>query len=143
MLTVKPTKLPQADRGYIYFADVTIDGEPFTKVGYSRDPNRRFTYDLSEFEHNEVHIEFKNVIPMMNWMYDHAEYTPDATYWELMLHNVMRTAGVQYLPEDQFSGYTECYRLTPREYKAAIDYLEEQLSMMAPPLGWCIPYSMD
>ncbi|WP_421292995.1 GIY-YIG nuclease family protein [Aeromonas veronii] len=143
MVLVEEVKLPPADRGYIYFAEITLDGEKFTKVGYSQNPNRRFTYDLSEFEHNEVYISFKNIIPMMDWMYEHAEYTPDATYWEKLMHSVMRKAGIQYTPSEEFSGSTECYRLTPQEYKAAIDYLEEQLSMMAPPKDWYIPYNLE
>ncbi|CAJ1844702.1 hypothetical protein [Aeromonas hydrophila] len=143
MVLVEEVQLPKADKGYIYFADITLNGETFTKVGYSQNPNRRFLYDVSEFELDEVRIRFRNIIPMMDWMYEHAEGTPRVSYWEEFLHTVMRKSGCWYEPEHTFSGSTECYLFGPREYKAAIDYLEEQLIMMAPPKDWCIPYSMD
>ncbi len=138
MIYITERLLPEADRGYLYFAEITIDGDTFTKVGYSRDPNRRFKTD--EFDEVEAHVSFKNIIPLMDWMFDHAECSYSSDYWELQLHNVMRNANLQYQPPISFSGQTECYLLNDTAYKAAIDYLEEQLTMMAPPNGWFIPY---
>ncbi|MCS3766189.1 hypothetical protein HNP12_000228 [Aeromonas hydrophila] len=138
MMYITERLLPEADRGYLYFADITIDGDTFTKVGYSRNPNRRFKTD--EFDDVEAHCTFKNIIPLMDWMYQQADFTPRNEYWELVLHDVMRKANLQYEPMHDFSGKTECYLLDSTAYKAAIDFLEEQLTMMAPPNGWFIPY---
>ncbi len=129
MLTVQQTTLPNADRGYIYFAQMTIDGDTFMKVGYSRDPNRRF--HLDEFEDVEAHVEFKCIIPMLDWMFDFPNGNPSSDYWELFLHETLRRVpDMQYIPEHQFSGYTECYKMPKMNFKAAVDYLEEHLQDM-------------
>lgn len=140
MIEVQQVVLPEADRGYIYFAEFTIDGDTFMKVGYSRNPNRRFLVEAEEFNDVETHVEFKNIIPMLDWMFDFPEGNPSSDYWEQRLHVVLRNAGLQYQPEIEFSGVTECYKLTPRDYKAAIDYLEENLQDMNPKLGFVIQY---
>ncbi len=138
MMLIESTKLPLADRGYIYFAEMTIDGDTFIKIGYSRNPNRRFLTD--EFDDVEATIKFKNIIPMLDWMYDFAEGNPSSDYWERQLHNVLRRSEYHYTPDHEFSGITECYKLDTVGYKAAIDYLEENLQDMAPALCYCIQY---
>lgn len=140
MIEVQHVVLPEADRGYIYFAEFTIDGDSFMKVGYSRNPNRRFLVEFEEFNEVETHVQFKNIIPMQDWMFDFPEGNPSSDYWEQRLHVVLRNAGLQYTPEVEFSGVTECYKLTSRDYKAAIDYLEENLQDMNPKMGFVIQY---
>ncbi|CAJ1807303.1 hypothetical protein [Aeromonas veronii] len=141
MILIEQQLLPEADNGYIYFAEMTIDGDKFLKVGYSRNPLKRF--DTDEFDEVDAHVRFINIVPMQEWMYDFADFTPSNDYWELALHKVMQNTVGSYQPEHDFSGKTECYLLDTVNYKAAIDYLEEQLSFMAPPKDWYIPYSLD
>lgn len=138
MIVIEHVELPQADRGYIYFADITIDGETFQKVGYSKNPLRRF--DTVEFEEVEATVKFRNIVPMQNWMYDFPEGNPSSDYWEQVLHQAMRHTIGNTVPEHMFSGWTECYLLDDTGYKAAIDYLEEQLLFMSPPNDWSISY---
>lgn len=138
MILIESTNLPHADRGYIYFAEMTIDGESFIKVGYSRNPLRRFQTD--EFNDVDAHVKFRNIVPMLDWMYEFAEGNPSSDYWEMFLHEVLRRSDYHYTPNHEFSGATECYKLDTVGYKAAIDYLEEHLQDMSPPLGFCIRY---
>ncbi|WP_157737203.1 hypothetical protein [Aeromonas dhakensis] len=144
MITV--INLPAVQRssyGYIYFAKIDMLGESFTKVGFSRDPATRFTSKAAMEEFNELSpfddilIEFMNVIPMEEWMFE-DEYRPE--YYEQKLHGALRYSGLQYIPDFEFSGMSECYCLSTTDYKAAIDYLEETLQWHSPPNGWGIDY---
>ncbi|MGE6114382.1 hypothetical protein CF138_17230 [Aeromonas hydrophila] len=134
MICIQEQLLPPADRGYIYFAKMTIDGDSFYKIGYSRNPQRRFQTD--EFDDVDAHVEFKCLVPMMDWMYE-DEYRSE--YWELKLHGLLQHNDVQYWPEHEFSGRTECYQLSKQDYNAAVDSLESWLVDMSPK-GWRIDY---
>lgn len=136
MLYITDTVLPEAERGYIYFAEMTIDGDSFYKIGYSGNPLRRFRSE--DFEDVCVDVEFKCLVPMMDWMY---EDNRNSDYWELKLHGIIRRTNEEYQhpPEHYFSGYTECYKLTTEEFKAAVNCLEEWLCEIAPK-GWSIEY---
>jgi len=144
MITI--INMPTVERsslGYIYFAKFNMLGESFMKVGFSRDPKTRFTSKAAMDEFNalspldDIEIEFMNVIAMEEWMFE-DDYR--AEYWEEKLHGALRASGMQYTPDFEFSGCTECYSLDKVGYKAAVDYLEESISWHMPPSGWVINY---